>query len=72
VTIPIDGLYCGGALTIERELASLPGVIRAYVNPLTEMAYVAFDPSASSASQIQVAIRELGYWPGEPQIRERS
>ena len=37
LTIGIDGLACGGALSVERAIARLPGVIRVYVNPLTEM-----------------------------------
>lgn len=72
-TISIDDLLCGGggALTIERRLASMDGVAQAYVNPHTEMAYVAFDPRQCAVEQIQSAIRDLGFRPGEPQFRPK-
>lgn len=72
-TIAIDDLLCGGggALTIERRLASMDGIAQAYVNPHTEMAYVAFDPSQCSVEQIRLSIRDLGFRPGEPRLRSR-
>ena len=47
ITLAIYGLACGGggALTVERSLARTAGVLRAYVNPLTEIAYVEYDPA---------------------------
>lgn len=73
VTISIDDPPCGcsGSISIERHLASLRGVVQAYVNPHTEMAYVAFDPCACRLEQIYEVIRELGYCPGETQVRAR-
>jgi hypothetical protein len=69
LTIAIDGLACGGALSAEQALARLPGVIRAYVNPLTEMAYVEIDPTAASEDQIVAAVAGLGLQPGRPAAR---
>ena len=67
VTIPILGFSSGGggALTAERALARLPGVVRAYVNPSTEMAYVEFDPTLSTARTLVVAIEGVGFEAGE-------
>ena len=71
ITLPIFGLTCGGggALTVERSLARTPGVTRAYVNPLTEMAYVEIDPTAATEEQIVAAVAELGLRPGRPSAR---
>ncbi len=46
VAIPIIGLSLGGcgAEQAERALRSEPGVLYAYVNRATEMAYVRYDP----------------------------
>lgn len=62
-TLPIDDLGCGGGgtLTIERALAKLPGVIRASVNPLTEMAYVEYDPTRVSRDEFRRAIERAGF-----------
>lgn len=71
VTLAIDDLSCGGggALTIERALAALSGVVRAYVNPATEMAYVEYDPSAIRPSDLVDAIKVVGYSASEPTPR---
>lgn len=66
--IPVYGLGCGGsgANTIERELASTDGVLRAYVNPATETAYVDYDPAETDAWVLARAIERAGYHPGRP------
>ena len=71
LTFEINGLTCGGggALTVERALAHVPGVRRAYVNPLTEMAYVEIDPKVASEEQLMTAVTELGLHPGHPVAR---
>ena len=71
LTFAIDGLGCGGdgALTAERAIARLPGIARAYVNPLTEMAYVEIDPTDATEEQIVAAVAELGLRPGRPSAR---
>ena len=64
--IPVYGLGCGGggAATIERQLARLPGVLRAYVNPATEIAYVDYDPTTTAPLQPARAIEQTGYGAG--------
>lgn len=62
-TVPLQSLGCasGGRAAIERALLDIPGVLRAYVNPVTEMAYVEFDPALSDAQVIGAVIRQTGY-----------
>ena len=71
VTLPIYGLGCGGGgvLTIERALARTPGVVRAYVNPATEMAYVEYDPAVCTLEELCAVVRSRGFRAGEPSIR---
>ena len=70
-TLPIYNLGCGGggALAIERALTKVPGVVQAYVNPLTEMAYVVYDPAQTSTDQLTRVIDQLGY--GAPRVEAR-
>ncbi len=44
--IPIVGLRCGDNLALERHLGRIPGVLRVYVNPATEMARRGFPTGA--------------------------
>ncbi len=62
-TLFIQGLGCGGgdARTAERALARVPGVVRAYVNPLTESAYVAFEASICSESALRTQLQRAGF-----------
>lgn len=66
--IPVYGLGCGGsgANTIERELAATDGVLRAYVNPATETAYVDYDPAEADPWVLARAIERAGYRAGRP------
>ena len=66
--IPIYGLGCGGAgaSAVERELAATDGVLRVYVNPATETAYVDFDPAKTDALSLSKAIENAGYRAGRP------
>jgi cation transport ATPase len=66
--IPVFGLGCGGAgaTTIERELAATNGVLRAYVNPATETAYVDYDPAETDTWVLARAIERAGYRAGRP------
>ena len=66
--IPIYGLGCGGAgaQVVERELAAADGVIRAYVNPATETAYVDYDRAETDPSALAKVIERAGYRPGLP------
>lgn len=66
--IPVHELGCGGAgaTTIERELAATDGVIRAYVNPATEIAYVDYDASEVDPWTLARVVEHAGYRPGRP------
>lgn len=66
--IPILDLGCGGAgvTTIERELAATDGVVRIYVNPATETAYVDYDPAEVDPWTLARAVERAGYRPGRP------
>ena len=66
--IPIFGLGCGGAgaTTIERELAATGGVMRVYVNPATDTAYVDYDPSETDPWTLVRAVERAGYRAGRP------
>ena len=71
VTVPIDNLSCGGggSLTIERMLVHSRGVTYAYVNPLTEMAYIEYDPGLTSIEHLITAIEHLGFRVGLAKAR---
>ena len=62
LTLAINGLACGGggSLTAERALARVPGVVWAYVNPATEMAYVEYDPARALPAQLVAAVERTG------------
>lgn len=68
IQIPVYDLGCGGAgaATIERQLAATDGVLRAYVNPATETAYVDYDPAETDAWTLSRVIEQAGYRPGRP------
>ena len=65
VTLPIYNLSCGGggSLTLERVLVRTPGVVDAYVNPATEMAYITYDPDRCNPEQLGAAIKRAGFGP---------
>jgi len=66
--IPVFGLGCGGAggTTIERVLAATDGVLRVYVNPATETAYVDYDPGETDVWSLARAVEAAGYRAGQP------
>ena len=68
VTLEIFGFGCGGggALIVERALARVRGVVRAYVNPATETAYVEFDPEVVGSDQLHAAVEHAGFRAGTP------
>jgi len=65
MTLPIYNLGCGGgeALAVEHALTQTPGVVYVYVNPLTEMAYVEFDPTRTTFVRLVAVIERIGYGP---------
>jgi Cu+-exporting ATPase len=62
VSFPVTGMTCAAcARTIERTLTQVQGVEAASVNLATNRADVRFDPTATDASRLVSAIREVGY-----------
>jgi hypothetical protein len=63
VTLPLYNLGYGGgeALTIERAIARLPGVSEVYINRLTEMVYVVYDPVLTDTERLRAELNRLGY-----------
>lgn len=52
-TVLFAGLRCAGSerYTIERALKRVPGVVDAYVNPVTELAYIDYNPATFCRGQ---------------------
>jgi copper chaperone CopZ len=71
VTLEIFGLGCGGggALTVDRQLARIPGVVRAYVNPATETAYIEYDTTQVDPKELAAAVERVGFHAGTPVLR---
>lgn len=67
-TVPLNSLGCGGGsrTLVERALLAVPGVLKAYVNPVTEMAYVEYDPAQCGEPQIRAAVVRTGFGEREP------
>ena len=59
------GFQGSGAGSVERGLARLRGVVRAYVSPATETAYVEYDPARIALADLRRALADLGYGSGE-------
>lgn len=71
ITLPIDGLGCGGGgvLIVERALARASGVVYVYVNPATEMAYIEYDPALSDPDRLVKVVEYAGFRAGVPSLR---
>lgn len=67
-TVPLSSLGCGGGsrMLVERALLAVPGVLKAYVNPVTEMAYVEYDSTQCGEPQIRAAAGRTGFGEREP------
>ena len=62
VQLRIDGLSCAAdAVGLEHRLIRHLGVVDAVVNPVTEIAYVTFDPAATGLSALRQSIENAGY-----------
>lgn len=58
----VAGLSCAGEATrLEHRLARVAGVRQVAVNPVTETAYVTFDPDRLSLSDLQAAAAAAGF-----------
>ena len=60
-TLPLSSLGCTGAGTLEKALREIPGVLRVYVNPVTEMAYVEYDRERCDERALAVALERDGF-----------
>jgi cation transport ATPase len=62
-TLGVTGLTpgAGDALKVELALEQIPGVVHAYVNPVTEMAYIEYDPEQASEDLLAAAIESAGF-----------
>lgn len=61
-TLLLENLRCAGstAHSLEAVLMRLPGVLRAYVNPVTESAYVEYDSDRCTECELTRAAKSLG------------
>ncbi|MGK7370353.1 MAG: copper ion binding protein, partial [Candidatus Halalkalibacterium sp. M3_1C_030] len=68
--LPIVDMSCAScAVTIEKEIRRLPGIQKAVVNGATEQAYVEFDRSETTVTDIIKAIKKSGYQAGYATLR---
>jgi Cu+-exporting ATPase len=62
LNLPVRGMSCGNcARSVERTLASTPGVTKVLVELEGGRAMVEFDPSLVTREVLVNAVRELGY-----------
>lgn len=63
LTLPVLGLACGGggARTVEKVVARVPGVTTVYVNPATEAAWIEYEPDRCGPEQLRAAVESAGY-----------
>jgi hypothetical protein len=68
IVLPIEDFGCAGsgAIIVERALATVPAVLRVYVNAATEMAYVEYDADRCDPEALRVAIARVGFHAGAP------
>jgi len=62
ISFALQGMFCANcAITIERALTRLDGVVTVRVNYATERATVLFDPTRASAATMARAVRRAGF-----------
>ncbi len=62
IALPVSGMTCGGcARSVERKLATTPGVSSAKVDLERATATVQFDPAKTQVPQLVAAIEQLGF-----------
>ncbi|HIP71846.1 MAG TPA: heavy-metal-associated domain-containing protein, partial [Anaerolineae bacterium] len=59
--LPIKLGCSSDAPGIEYALARIPGIVKVYANPVTEMVYVEYDPALIRPEQIMTAIKQAGF-----------
>ena len=61
-TINISGMHCAScALTIEKSLKQVPGVISAKVNFMLQKAIVEYDEAKTGPKELKKAVESVGY-----------
>lgn len=70
IDLPAAGLSCAGdAPILARKLRKVAGVIDAHVNPMTETAYIDFEPGRFSVADATAVIRAFGCRTGDDDPR---
>ena len=63
--LPVHGLMCvADAVRLEHELTGVCGVHKVTVNPVTEAAYITFDPLLIGRGDLMAAIVRAGFRTG--------
>lgn len=58
----LTGITCAGeAAGLERRLRQRKGILKATVNPVTECAYITYDPTRIDTRMLVAAINAAGY-----------
>jgi copper ion binding protein len=62
LTMPVHGMTCGGCVrTVEKRLASTPGVAKVTVDLEGKRATVEYDAAAVQPETLANAVRQLGF-----------
>lgn len=70
--IPLSSQVCGGEhLTVERILSDVAGVVTALVNPVSEMAYIEYDPTLTNPDALFAVLKRAGFAPRD-QVAART
>ncbi len=57
----LDFSCAGESAGLERRLRRVAGVTSVTVNPLTEAAYVTYDPARTNLAELEFVVRAAGY-----------
>lgn len=57
----LDFSCAGASAGLERRLRRVPGVSGVAVNPLTEVAYVTFDPDRTNLAELEFVVSAAGF-----------
>ncbi len=64
--LPLSSEIRGGEhLTVERILSEVEGVVAAMVNPVSEMAYVEYDPALADPDALFAVLKRAGFAPAD-------
>ena len=60
--LPLSSQICGGEyLTVERILSEVEGVVTVLANPVSEMAYVEYDPGLTNPDALFAVLKHSGF-----------